>query len=267
MHLKPLHVLLLSIALLSHAGCATLRTAPGPLVPLQDPAGYAQAALDLPQRASLSGIARITIKVQNTSQSYKTVYACMYPDVLRLEVLGLFNQPGLYVSACRETGITLYIPSRNAWYRGPATAESMQRISGIMMDPFDIVRTIHGRPPGPDPAQADITCTQDNSSYRCTLENKNTVQDIWIDPLSEEITRSRLSENGLAVHDIHYQNFRQQDGRSIPEKILVNFDRYATSLEIKLQNPLTSPLETTQLQLPAPDETFFLPLNAFWDMQ
>ena len=110
MHLKPLHLILLSVALLCNAGCATLRTAPE-LPPLQDPAGYAQAALDLPQRASLSGIARITIKVQSTSQGYKTVYACIYPDVLRLEVLGLFNQPGLYVSASRETGITLYMPS------------------------------------------------------------------------------------------------------------------------------------------------------------
>ena len=266
MHLKPLHLLLLSVALLCNAGCATLHTAPE-LPPLQDPAGYAQAALDLPQRTSLSGIARITIKVQDTSQGYKTVYACIYPDVLRLEVLGLFNQPGLYVSASRETGITLYVPSRNTWYRGPATAKSMQRISGIMMDPFDIVKTIHGRPPGPDPTQADITCTQDNDSYRCTLENETTVQDVWINPLSTKITRSQLFKHGLAVHDIRYQNFRQQDGRSIPEKILVNFDRYATSLEIKLQDPQTSPLETAQLQLQAPDETFFLPLNAFWDMQ
>ncbi len=267
MHKKPLYLLFLSIVLLCHTGCATLRTTPKPLPPLADPAQFVQTALAVPQRTSMSGIARITIKVKNTSQSYKTVYACIYPDELRLEVLGLFNQPGLYVSANRETGITLYMPSKNAWYRGPAVAESMQRISGIMMDPFDIVRTLHSRPPGPEFTQADITCTQENGKYKCTLKNEEAVQDVWIDPLTGAITRSRLFENDLAVHDIRYQDFRQHDGQYIPEKILVTFERYATSLEIKLQPPQTDPIETEQLRLQAPKETVFLPLNAFWEAQ
>ncbi len=265
--MKPLHLVVLFFVLLCHSGCTTLRTAPEPLPQLPDPVEYAQAALTIPQQASQAGIARITIKVQNTSQGYKTVYACMYPDVLRLEVLGLFNQPGLYISANRQTGITLYVPSKNAWYRGPATAESMRRISGIRLNPFDIVKIIHGSPPGPDPTQADITCTQNNGSYQCRLEKEGSVQDIWINPLTGSITRSRLFENSLATHDIHYQDFRRHDERYIPEKIKVSFERYATSLEIKLQNPMTTPLETKQLQLQAPIGTVFLPLNTFFEAQ
>ena len=75
-----------------------------------------------------------------------------------------------------------------------------------------------------------------------------------------------LFENGLAVHDIRYQGFREQDGaRHIPETILVAFDRYATSLEIKLQDPLTDPIEPGQLALQAPDGTVFLPLHTFFE--
>jgi hypothetical protein len=224
-----------------------------------------QTALTVPPHASLAGIARIAIKTGNTSRSYKTVFACSYPDALRLEVLGLFNQPGLYISANTDSGISLCVPSENAWYRGPATPESMQRISGILMEPFDIVRTLHGRPPGPDPAAAQITCTQDNGSYECTLVHEQTVQQVWINPIVGRITRSLLFENGLTVHDIRYQGFREQDGRVIPETIQVLFESYATSLEIRLQDTLTGPIEPGQLALQAPDGTVFLPLHTFWD--
>jgi hypothetical protein len=264
MHIKPLIRLFLSGVLLCHAGCAAVRTAPElPLLP--DPAAYVQAALTVPPRAALSGIARIAVKAENISRSYKTVFACSYPDALRLEVLGLFNQPGLYISANTDTGISLCVPSENAWYRGPATPGSMQRISGILMDPFDIVRTLHGRPPGPDPSTARISCTQDNDSYACTLTHGETVQQVWINPIVGRVTRSLLFEQGLAVHDIRYQGFREQDGRLIPETIQVLFDRYATSLEIRLQDTLTDPIEPGQLALQAPDQTLFMPLHTFWD--
>jgi len=141
----------------------------------------------------------------------------------------------------------------------------MQRISGILMDPFDIVRTLHGRPPGPDPLTAQISCTQDNDSYACTLVHEETVQQVWINPIVGRIIRSLLFENGLAVHDIRYQGLRQQDGRFIPETIQVLFDRYATSLEIRLQDTLTDHIEPAQLALQAPEGTLFLPLHIFWD--
>jgi hypothetical protein len=265
MFMKPLHCAVLSILMLLPVGCATFQPAPGHLPPLADPAGYTQAALRVGHSASLSGIARITIKVGNSSQGYKTVFASRYPDGLRLEILGLFNQPGLYISANRETGITLYSPTQNAWYRGPATADSMQRISGILMDPLAIVRTIHGSPPGPDPEQSRISCTQDNGMYQCRLEEGRVAQDIWIDPPTGTIVRSRLYENALGVHDIRYQDFLRLDEGSIPGKILVTFDRYAASLEIKLSNPLSTPLETGQLRLQAPEGTVFLPLTAFFE--
>ena len=264
MHIKPLLTLVLSGLLLCHAGCTAMRTAPElPFLP--DPTAYVQAALTVPPSAALSGIARITINAENTSRSYKTVFACTYPDALRLEVLGLFNQPGLYVSANTDTGITLCVPSENAWYWGPATPESMQRISGILMDPFDIVRTLHGRPPGPDPSTARISCTQDNGNYACTLGHEETVQQVWINPVIGRITRSLLFENGLAVHDIRYQGFRQQDERTTPETIQVLFDRYATSLEIRLQDTLTDPIAPGQLALQVPNGIVLLPIRAFGD--
>ena len=193
------------------------------------------------------------------------MYASRYPDELRLEILGLFNQPGLYISANRKTGITLFVPSRNAWYRGPATAENMQRLSGIMMDPFDIVSTLHGSPQGPDPAEALITCAQDKDNYLCSIEKQGAVQNIWIHPVYGTVTRSRLFEKGLAVNDITYSDFTRHNGRSIPEEILVSFDRYAASLEIKLPDPMTDPLTTEQLQLKAPGGTVFLPLSSFFE--
>ena len=265
MPVKPLHSIILSIALMCSAGCASLRPAADQLPPPEDSAAYVQKALDVPQQACQAGVARITIKVKNTSQSYKTIYASRYPDELRLEILGLFNQPGLYISADRQTGITLYAPSKNAWYRGPATAESMQRLSGILMDPFDIVKTLHNSPPGPKPANSHSTCTQDKDLYKCRLETEGSVQEIWINPLSGHITQSRLFKNGVAGHDINYRDFIQSGERSIPEKILIHFKRYATSLEIKLQDPLTGPLTTEQLNLQAPEGTVFLPLNAFFE--
>ena len=131
MHTKPLLIVLFSMLLLCAAGCATLPKEYAPLPQLPDPAAYAQKTLTVPPQAALSGIARFTFNHRDSSRSYKTVLACVYPDVLRLEVLGPFRQTHLYISANTDTGITLYVPSANAWYRGPATSENMRRICGI----------------------------------------------------------------------------------------------------------------------------------------
>jgi len=246
------------------AGCAALRPAPTPLPALADPAGYVQTALSLPEHAGLSGIARIAVTVAGSSRSYKSVFACRYPDFLRLEVLGLFNQPGLYLSALSGRDLTLYVPSENAWYAGSASPESMQRISGIRMNPLDIVRTIHGRPPGPDPATSRITCAQDGDSYACTISQYETVQQVWIDPLSGAVTRSRLYKNGDAVYEISYPKFQQGEGLLLPETILIVFERTDARLEIRLQSTTAGPVDPARLQLQAPANTPVLPLEDFF---
>ncbi len=260
---KLLIMMMLSGIVLWQAGCAALPTAPEPLPALPDPAAYIQEALRLPPDSALSGIARISVRIAGKGRSYKTVIACSYPDALRLEVIGLFNQPGLYVSANRDSGITLCIPSENAWYRGPATPETMQRISGIRMDPFDVIQTLLGSPPGPDPAAAHSTCAQDGSSYACTLEHDEAVQYLWISPLTGRVTRSMLFEHGLPVYDIRYQNFGQNNGRYSAETVLISFERYATDLEIKLQSPRTAALDPARLALEIPPGTDVLPIADF----
>jgi len=265
MHTKPFLLLIFSIVLLCAAGCATLPTKTAPLPQLQDPAAYVQKALTVPPHAAISGIARLTINTRDGSDMFKTVLACIYPDALRLEVLGPFKQTHLYISANTHTGITLYVPSQNTWYRGPATAGSMQRICGIGLDPFTIVKALHGRPSGPAPETARINCAQDNDRYACTLGEGDTIQTVWIDPLHGNITRSRLSENGREEHDILYRDFQQQGTRRIPETILMLANRYDASLEIKLKDPRTDPLEPEQLALQPPEGTVFLPLHALWN--
>jgi len=265
---KLLLILILTPMLLWQTGCVWLpTTAPEPLPALPDPAAYVQEALRLPPDAALSGIARISVRAAGSSRSYKTVLACSYPDALRLEVLGLFNQPGLYLSANRKTGITLCIPSENAWYRGPATPETMQRISGIRMDPFDVIQTLLGSPPGLDPAAASSTCVQDGSSYACTLEHGEAVQYLWISPTTGRVIRSILFEHGLPVHDISYQNFAHHNGRYVAETVMVSFERYATSLEIKLQSTRTAALDSARLALEPPPGTVILPIDAFFTAQ
>lgn len=264
MHLRPLISAVVFAALLFQAGCAALRPAPQPLPVLIDPAAYVQAALSMPEKASLSGIARIAITVSGARRSYKSVFACRYPDLLRLEILGLFNQPGLYISAHAGRDLTLYVPSENAWYAGPASPESMQRISGIRMNPFDIVRTIHGRPPGPDPAASRISCAQDGDSYACRLTRNESEQHVWISPASGAITRSLLYEGGETVYDIRYRTFQQIGDVLLPETILLLFERNAASLEIRLQSAVTDPVDPAKLLLQAPAGTPVMPLQAFF---
>jgi hypothetical protein len=260
MHKKPLLIVLFSM-LLCAAGCAALPKKLAPLPQLADPAAYVQKALTVPPQAALSGIARFTVNHRDNSRSYKTVLACIYPDMLRLEVLGPFRQTHLYINANTHTGITLYAPSTNAWYRGPATPGNMQRICGIGVDPFEIVRVLHARPPGPDPETARIDCTQDNGLYTCTLESGDRVQTVWIDPVHDTVTRSRLNENGRDDYDILYSDFQQMGERRIPQTIQVLANRYAAGLEIKLSGSRTDPLNPEQLALNPPEGTAFLPLD------
>ncbi len=263
---KTLTLVLTTCLLLAQAGCSAVRrpAAPGLLSELADPAACVRRALAIPEYSSLSGIARIGITVADASRSYKSVFACSYPDVLRLEVLGLFNQPSLYISAQSGKKLTLYVPSENVWYAGPASRESMQRISGISMGPLDIIRTIHGRPPGPDPATSRITCTLDGDNYACTLAQNNTVQHIWINPLSGTLTRSLLYESGRAAHDIRYLKFQQLGSRTLPAVIMVFFEHNATCLEIRLQSLVADPVDAEKLLLQPPPDATVLPMSSFF---
>ncbi len=264
MRLKTLLSIVACGVLLMQAGCAALRPKPALLPELDDPAAYVRTALNMPERASLSGIARIAVTLSGTNRSYKSVFASSYPDLLRLEILGLFNQPALYISARSGRDLTLYVPSENAWYAGPATPESMQRISGIRMNPLDIVRTLHGRPPGPDPAASRISCAQDADSYACTLTRDASEQHVWISPASGTIIRSLLYEDGETVCDIRYPAFQQVGGMLLPEEVLVIFERSGASLHIRLQSATADPVDPAKLLLQAPSEAPVQPIEAFF---
>lgn len=262
MRVKLFLIILGSAALLVQTGCSTLRPAPVPLPMLKDSAAYVQDALSVPHQPGMSGVARIAVSTAGGKRAYKTVFACRYPDLLRFEVLGLFNQPGLYISARAGSALTLYVPSENAWYAGPATPETMQRISGIRMDPFDMVRLLYGQPPGPDPAASDVSCRQDRDSYACTLRQGDRLQNLWISPLSGRVTRSRLFENGLPLHDIRFQASRQEDGAPVTESISIALERYATDIEIGLKDTGEAALTPAQILLKPPQDTVVLPIEA-----
>jgi len=262
MDLKPFVTAAACGILLIQAGCAAMRPAPEPLPGLSDPAAYVQAALTRPNCPGLSGIARIAISTAGSSRSYKTVFACRYPDVLRIEVLGLFNQPGLYMSVQSGRNMTLYVPSENTWYTGPATPESMQHISGIRMDPFDIARLVHGHPPGPDPATSAVSCAQDGDSYACTVRRGAITQRLLINPLSKNITRSQLYEYGLLVYDIDFQRSRQQGASPVSESIRIQYARYGATIEMRLQDVSCVQLTAAQLALKPPEGTPVLPIDA-----
>jgi hypothetical protein len=141
----------------------------------------------------------------------------------------------------------------------------MQRISGIRMNPLDIVRTMHGRPPGPDPEASRISCAQDGGSYACTLQRGQTVQQVWISPSSGTITRSILYEGGENVCDIRYPAFQLVGGRLFPEEVLVIFERSDARLRIRLQSATADPVDPARLLLQPPADAPVLPIEAFFD--
>jgi hypothetical protein len=99
----------------------------------------------LERSAGLSASGRITLKGLRGRLSTAVVFGVARPDSLRIEIPAGTGLRFLLIS--KEGRLRADLPQDDAMFEGPATAEVMERLFGIELDPKTLVGAVLGSPP------------------------------------------------------------------------------------------------------------------------
>ncbi len=192
------------------------------------------------QFLNLRGIGKVGIQTWEERYRFSEVFVLEKPARFRLETLGAFDQPMVFLTSNEEI-LSLYSKKHNTYYRGIATQENLFKLSGINLSVEDTILVLSGNPPLLSQINAEWgMALPDLQSYylvRTSLQY-NIVQRIWFDMTIQAISHIeeyRLT-NGELMLAIDFKDYRAEEGvYPIPAYILIDrpLDRTRVKIEYK----------------------------------
>jgi outer membrane lipoprotein-sorting protein len=160
---------------------------------------------------SLRLVARVTITSAQGRYSTRQTFLWRRPTQLRLDTLSLFGQPIISLVA-DALQASIYYPAENAFFQGPATAETLARVIGLPLDAAEVAPLLMGyiRPaPASQVATIDLQADDSMVLFRFLDGEGGLIQDAWVDP-EQVLTRRvlRYAAHALPLVDIVYNDVR-----------------------------------------------------------
>jgi outer membrane lipoprotein-sorting protein len=189
------------------------------------------------QFQSLSGMGKIGIQTWEERYRFSEVFVLEKPARFRLETLGAFDQPALFLTSDEEL-LSLYSKKHNTYYIGIPSRENLFKLSGINLSVEDTIQVLSGNPP----LLSDITSewgfpVEPEKYYleRTSLQDE-IVQRIWFDtriPAVYKIQQHML-KNGKLLLEIDFQDYRSEEGAyPVPADILIDRPLDKTRIHIE----------------------------------
>lgn len=201
---------------------------------------------------TLKGVARTQLATPQGTESFTQVLLVERPDRLRAEVLGLFGQPGLIlVSRGRELSIAL--PGAGRFYRGAASAENLQRFTGLPLDPPQLIALLVGAVPRRLSGPATVLATPTGGELRLEADG---AREYYRFDAGQRLVAAGYLQDGTEWLRLGYGDF---DPAGFPREVTLTLPEAA----------LTASLRFTSLTVngPVPQDRFVLPLPDGADLQ
>lgn len=132
-------------------GCAGGRpVSPAPAIPDLTPEQVLRRAAALRPTGIVTATARIVIERRDERLPAKLALMVRNPDSLRIESVPVLGPPDFFLSMAAGE-LRVYLPARNAFYRGRATADNLARFFPLPLPPAVIVPLLVGQPPEAGP--------------------------------------------------------------------------------------------------------------------
>ena len=217
----------LLIVCLYFSACATL-----PVLPPQPPSPESllqQVGARLQALQGLKGLARVKVSSPEKNFQAQEVLLVRRPAFLRIESLGPFGTPQLYLVTDGHE-LSLYNPGENRYYLGQATASHLSSALPVPLEPKEVVAFLLGGLPLSDYEISSVHGDREEGLWVLDLvsASRGERQSLWIHPQSFLILRAEFHRPG-ASYCLTFVDFHQIQSFLFPERILF------TSLESKAQ--------------------------------
>lgn len=247
--------LLLWIALiaLSVFGCAGR----APFVP---PAfyEYPEAALRVLAKNSPGGqavttAARIEIRHQDKRYLLRVAVMMNRPDLLRVESIPLLGPPDFFLSVANGE-LRVFLPVKNAFYRGLATPHNVSRFFPVSVPVADLVPLLMGVPPGGADQTTAYRGMQEEELYRMDhYPSGRRTRSLWIEPEAGRLSRfQRFTDQGTVLYTADLTEHVRVGDDYLPRKVTIRGGDM-TTLTVRQDDPrhITADPESFPLAIPA----------------
>lgn len=188
------------------------------------------------QFQSLRGLGKVGIQTWEERYRFSEVFVLEKPARFRLETLGAFDQPQVFLTSDEEL-LSLYSKKHNTYYIGIPSRENLFKLSGINLSVEDTIQVLSGNPPLLSGITSEWGFPVEPEKYyleRTSLQDE-IVQRIWFDTRISAIYKiqEHMLRNGKLLLDIDFQDYRAEEGAyPVPAYILIDRPLDETRIEI-----------------------------------
>lgn len=183
----------------------------------------------------LRGIANIWIISNNLNQKIREAIVINGNSLIRLELLNIIGQPSLIMVSDSKT-VTIYNISENSYYRGDASPETIEKITGVYMTTPDIINLITGRQITDNLKITDLSFKNESKQYMLRVQSADSgiYEEIWLDSANLSATEvKRFDDKGMAISFTSFSDYRKVGSHFFPFKIKILIPSRGLSMNIE----------------------------------
>ena len=204
---------------------------------------------------SLRGLSRATLREEGRSPAKSSqALLVQWPASARVEILGLLGQPAL-VTASNGRDLFAMDISHRAFYEGEASAENLERLVRLRLDPAELTRLMLMRPRLPETSRLKVSVLTDGYLASGVMQDGETAR-LRFDSRRHLIKITYLARGETRL-DVEYGAFRDfmLGGETVafPTRWQVSFPARKTRVTLQMDKPeLNAPLAERLFCLEAP---------------
>ena len=209
-------------------GCVKSQVLPGD-VPIK--VIYTQAWDTIKEKEILKAVAQIDLVTVHGHHKAKAVLVLKRPSYLRLEILSPLGLPD-YFLVTNISEIRIFIPSKNLYYQGKATAENLSRFLPWSFGIEDIVMILSGA--FPPMTGSNVSFKGQKEAARFFIEAEAPGREPQIVEIEENNRLLKFMQKDRYGKEAYHVKYQEYDKESrIPKNIAISMADGITSMHIK----------------------------------
>ena len=182
----------------------------------------------------LKGIAKMKVIHVERKYAFKEVIIARRPSSLRMETLGVFGQPLLFLTA-RDGRLSILSLKDNTFYQGEVTPENLSIFFPVSLGSKDLFPILLGGVSFVDYVGIDSEFLGKENLYLVKLLGREgaSKQLLWIEPFNFTVVKSEAYDlSGNLVFRVKFDEFTRLNGHLFPMSTNIQLPLSSTAINI-----------------------------------
>lgn len=268
-YISSIVYLLLFITYCLHSSGCTYKKIEKTIIQPESPAVSVSSIIDLINERNnkiknLRGIANINIISSNSTQRVKEAIVVNGDSHIRLESLNITGQPSL-IMVSDSNAVTIYNINENKFYKGDASPEVLNKITGIYLSPLEIANLLTGRQSIENNRIEDMHLAKENSAYilRTQSSGSKSYNEIRFEPTTLSTTTIKsYDDTGKVVKFITFSDYRKVGEYLFPFKRQIFLPPRGLSMTVEYTDlEINTEMEESVFNLTIPEDAEEMEMN------